>query len=156
MDRSVPSSTINSAGMLCTSQPVLGSTGTGFRHYFDRWLSPGGLAGLLRVIRNASTISACFRSSSKSGAIADLTASTLGATTGLMHCSKSPSLDHLIGEREQSIGNRYVERVGGLQADYQLVLVRRLNRELSRISTFENTIDVRGHAPKNIVNIGAI
>ena len=65
-------------------------------------------------------------------------------------------LDHLVGERKQ-LGRKFeIERLGGLKVDYQLVLVRRLNRKLSRISPLEKTIDVRGHAPKNIVNIGAI
>jgi hypothetical protein len=40
--------------------------------------------------------------------------------TGSMHCRKPPSLDHLVGDREQAIRHLEPERLRGLQVDHQL------------------------------------
>jgi hypothetical protein len=43
------------------------------------------------------------------------------------------SFDHLVGEREQLVGDGQAERLGGLEVYHQLVLGRRLHREIGRL-----------------------
>jgi hypothetical protein len=52
------------------------------------------------------------------------------------------SLDHLVGEREQLIGNGQAERLGGLEVDRQFVFGRRLHRKVGRLLALEDAIDV--------------
>ena len=59
----------------------------------------------------------------------------------------SCSLDHLVGAREQR--GRYFEadRFSGLEIDDQLVLGGRLHRQIARLLTLEDAVDVAGRLP---------
>jgi hypothetical protein len=52
--------------------------------------------------------------------------------------------------REQRGRHCEAERLGGLEVDHQLVFGRRLHRQICRLLTLEDTIDVAGGAPELI------
>src|SRR5262245_34218343 len=55
--------------------------------------------------------------------------------------------DHLIGDREQPVGNFEAERLCGLEVDRQLVLDRVLHRKVGRLLALEDAIDATGRLP---------
>src|SRR5262249_56213795 len=55
--------------------------------------------------------------------------------------------DHLVGDREQPVGNFEAERLCGLEVDRQLVLDRVLHRKVGRLLALEDAIDVTGRLP---------
>jgi hypothetical protein len=57
-------------------------------------------------------------------------------------------LDQFVGACEQWQGYREAERLGGLEVDCLLVLGRRLNRHVSRLFTFKDSVDV---APASVL-----
>jgi hypothetical protein len=54
----------------------------------------------------------------------------------------SCSLDHLVGTGEQRVGHSEPKRVGSLEVDYQLVLGRRLHRQVGRLLALEDAVDL--------------
>ena len=52
------------------------------------------------------------------------------------------SPDHLVGLKEERRGNREAKRVGGLEVDDQLKFRRLLHRQVARLVTLENAIDI--------------
>src|SRR5262245_53547323 len=78
-----------------------------------------------------------------------------GPIAGSCSPSKGSLFDHLVGCSEQRRRNCEAERLCSLEVDHQLVLVRRLHREVGRLLTFKNTVDVIGRLPVLIDQIGA-
>jgi hypothetical protein len=68
----------------------------------------------------------------------------------------SALFNHLAGTREQRGRHSEAERLGGLEVDCQLVLGRRLNRHVSRLFTFKDSIDVAGRASVLVEQIDPI
>jgi hypothetical protein len=68
----------------------------------------------------------------------------------------SHRFDDLVGTREQRERHVEAECPGGLQVDHQLVLNRRLHRQVGGLFSFEDAVDVAGGFPEHISQIDAI
>src|SRR5215831_5280940 len=66
---------------------------------------------------------------------------------------RAASFDHLVGASEHRWWNFEAERPGRLEVDYQLVLGRRLYRQVRRLLALEDAVDVAGCAPVLINHI---
>ena len=73
-----------------------------------------------------------------------------------MHRPAKNLFDHRIGANEHRCGYVEAERLGGLEVDDQLVLGRRLHRQVGRLLTLKNAIDITSRAPVLIDGIGAV
>ena len=54
--------------------------------------------------------------------------------------------DHLVGAGKQRLRHGEAERLGGFEIDNQLILGRRLHRQVGRLLALEDPIDVVGCA----------
>ena len=70
--------------------------------------------------------------------------------------SRLSSFDHLVGQREQPVGNFKAERLCGLEIDRQLVLGRVLHRKVGRLLAPEDAINVAGGAPVRVGRVGRV
>jgi hypothetical protein len=61
-----------------------------------------------------------------------------------------PLFDHFGSLDEERVGHREAKRFRGLEVDHQLVFSRRLHRQVCRLLTLEDAIDVAGGAPEFI------
>src|SRR6516225_11529505 len=85
------------------------------------------------------------------------TFATQSAKSGHSHCSKkAPLFDHLVGAGEQRWRDVEAKRFGGLEVDHKLVPGRVLHREVTRLLTLENAIDVAGGATVLIDEVGPV
>src|SRR5882672_6774277 len=66
------------------------------------------------------------------------------------------SLDHLVGLFDQRRRNLDTERLGRLQVDHEFKLGCSLNRQVRRLLTFEDTIDIGRGAPVSVGSVYAI
>src|SRR5262245_23294927 len=64
--------------------------------------------------------------------------------------------DYLVGASKQRHWDTDAERFGGFQIDDKLKLGRRLDGQLARPFTLENTIDIRSRAPRLVDKVGAV
>ena len=65
----------------------------------------------------------------------------------------TPLFDHLVGERENFVGNGQTNRAGGFSIDDQFELCGILNRQIGKFDALEDFIDVGGRLPKPIVGL---
>src|SRR5262245_42035950 len=68
------------------------------------------------------------------------------ANCGLMQRSKAYLFDHLVGAAEQRDRDSEAERLGDLHVDHEPVLDGPLHRQLARLSTLKDSIDIAGRA----------
>src|SRR5262245_33762858 len=66
------------------------------------------------------------------------------------------SFDDLVGAAKYRRRHRKAERLGGFEIDYQLVLGRRLHRQVGRLLALENAVDIAGRLPVLVEQIGTV
>src|SRR5215470_1058087 len=62
-------------------------------------------------------------------------------------------LDHLVRSEENRVRNRHADLLRGLQIDHQLELRRLLYRQIGRLRTFEDFIDIIDYPPVHVRNV---
>ena len=66
---------------------------------------------------------------------------------------RAPLFDHLVGARLQRHRHGQTERLRGFQINHQRELSRRLYRQVARLLTLENAIDIRSRAPDDVEGV---
>src|SRR5215469_10390885 len=64
--------------------------------------------------------------------------------------------DHLVGTRDQRLRHGESECLRGFEIDYQLILCRRLYRQIARLLAFEDAIDIASRAPEHVRAIRSV
>src|SRR5262245_27701234 len=72
-----------------------------------------------------------------------------------MHRSKT-LFDHLVGAKQNRWGHGKAERLGGLEVDDHLKFCRKLHREIARLRTAQDAIDICGGATKGLYQVGSV
>src|SRR3954447_12978666 len=62
----------------------------------------------------------------------------------------SELLDYLVGAQQECFGDRQPERLGGHQIDDEIELVRLLDREVGRLGSAQNFVDILGGTPEQV------
>src|SRR5262245_9996166 len=70
--------------------------------------------------------------------------------------SSSRSFDHLVGASENRIRHGQAEGLGGFKIDDELEPGRQLNRQLARLGTIEDAIDIGGRTPVAVGEVLAV
>src|SRR5215813_14217670 len=66
------------------------------------------------------------------------------------------SFDHLVGAGEHRGRQVEAERLGGLQVDHELVLGRRLHRQIGGLLALEDAINIARRASEWVDGVGAV
>src|SRR5262249_39022351 len=69
---------------------------------------------------------------------------------------KAALFDHLVGGGENRIRHGHAEGLGGLEIDDELEPGRQLDRQLARLGTIENAIDIGGRTPVAVGEVLAV
>ena len=64
--------------------------------------------------------------------------------------------DHLVGASKQRRRHGEAERLGGLEVNREVILCWRLHRQIGRLLTLEDAVDVAGRAPVLAGDVGPI
>ena len=75
---------------------------------------------------------------------------------GALLTRASPSLDHLVGAGEEREWDRQAERPRGLQIDHQLEPGRLLYRQVTRLCTLRDPLNILGDPLEQHVDVGTI
>src|SRR5262249_16531037 len=68
----------------------------------------------------------------------------------------SCSLDHLVGEREQLVGNGQAERLGGLEVDHQFEFCWLQHRQIGGLGALQKATRVNSRLTVGILDAGAV
>ena len=81
---------------------------------------------------------------------------TVSGSVAVRPCKPLPSLDDLVSEREQ--GRRHLETKHSSRSeiDGQLELRWCLCRQIARVGTFQDAVNIRGRAMKNIGGLWSV
>src|SRR5215813_5925566 len=66
------------------------------------------------------------------------------------------SFDHLVGEGEQRRRNRQAERLGDLQIDDEIEFNRLLDRQIGRLRSAQNPVNITSGAPELVSKVYSI
>src|SRR5215475_2672566 len=76
--------------------------------------------------------------------------------SGHSHCNNIFLFDHLVGAGENRIRHGQAEGLGGLEIDDELEPGRQLDRQLARLGTIEDAIDIGGGTPVAVGEVLAV
>src|SRR5215471_20719783 len=66
------------------------------------------------------------------------------------------SFDHLVGLCEEGLGDRHPDCLCGFEIDDQLELSRELDRQLTRLCTAQDAVNIRGSTPSHVQLVRAM
>src|SRR5262249_47482900 len=73
-----------------------------------------------------------------------------------MHCSKTLSFDHVVGEHEKIVRHFEPERLGGGKIDGEVEFGRLLDRDIAGFGPTQNLVDDFGSAPEHIWEVWSV